>query len=61
MKKSKYQRITERIPGCPLGTGDIMKGCCIFLASHAEVIIWEEQLFPVDGGCLLKINIMKAP
>lgn len=32
----RYRQITDRIPANRRGTGDDMKGACIFLASHAS-------------------------
>lgn len=54
MKKNpRYQQITERIPANRWGTGDDMKGCCIFLASHASDYLGG-AIIPVDGGYLVK-------
>lgn len=52
-KNPRYQQITERIPANRWGTGDDMKGCCIFLASHASDYLGG-AIIPVDGGYLVK-------
>ena len=49
----RYQQITERIPANRWGTGDDMKGACIFLASHASDYLGG-AIIPVDGGYLVK-------
>ena len=49
----RYQQITERIPANRWGTGEDMKGCCIFLASHASDYLGG-AIIPVDGGYLVK-------
>lgn len=49
----RYQQITDRIPAGRWGTGDDMKGCCIFLASHASDYLGG-AIIPVDGGYLVK-------
>lgn len=49
----RYQQITERIPAKRWGTGDDMKGACIFLASHASDYLGG-AIIPVDGGYLVK-------
>lgn len=49
----RYQQITDRIPIGRWGTGDDMKGPCIFLASHASDYLGGAVL-PVDGGYLVK-------
>lgn len=49
----RYQQITDRIPAHRWGTGDDMKGCCIFLASHASDYL-SGAIIPVDGGYLVK-------
>ncbi len=41
----RYQQITDRIPANRWGTGDDMKGACIF-RPPMPVIIWAEPLFP---------------
>ncbi len=42
-KNPRYQQITERIPANRWGTGDDMKGACIFLASHASDYLAERS------------------
>jgi len=49
----RYQQITDRIPANRWGTGDDMKGPCIFLASHASDYLGG-AVIPVDGGYLVK-------
>jgi len=49
----RYQQITDRIPANRWGTGDDMKGPCIFLASHASDYLGG-AIIPVDGGYLVK-------
>ncbi|MDY2890302.1 MAG: SDR family oxidoreductase [Succinivibrio sp.] len=49
----RYQQITDRIPAHRWGTGDDMKGTCIFLASHASDYLGG-AIIPVDGGYLVK-------
>ena len=49
----RYQQITDRIPAGRWGTGDDMKGTCIFLASHASDYLGG-AIIPVDGGYLVK-------
>lgn len=49
----RYQQISERIPAHRWGTGDDMKGACIFLASHASDYV-SGAIIPVDGGYLIK-------
>lgn len=49
----RYQQITERIPANRWGTGDDMKGTCVFLASHASDYLGS-AIIPVDGGYLVK-------
>ncbi|MDD6616817.1 MAG: SDR family oxidoreductase [Lachnospiraceae bacterium] len=49
----RYQQITNRIPAGRWGTGDDMKGACIFLASHASDYLGG-AILPVDGGYLVK-------
>ncbi|MDO4615737.1 MAG: SDR family oxidoreductase [Lachnospiraceae bacterium] len=49
----RYQQITDRIPAHRWGTGDDMKGACIFLASHASDYLGG-AIIPVDGGYLVK-------
>ena len=48
----RYQQITARIPAGRWGTGDDMKGACIFLASHASDYLGG-AIIPVDGGYLV--------
>lgn len=49
----RFQEITNRHPGAPLGTPDDMKGTVIFLASHASDYL-NGAVIPVDGGYLVK-------
>ena len=49
----RYQQITDRIPANRWGTGEDMKGPCIFLASHASDYLGG-AIIPVDGGYLVK-------
>ena len=49
----RYQQITDRIPAGRWGTGNDMKGTCIFLASHASDYLGG-AIIPVDGGYLVK-------
>ena len=49
----RRQQITDRIPAGRWGTGDDMKGACIFLASHASDYLGG-AIIPVDGGYLVK-------
>lgn len=49
----RYQQITDRIPANRWGTGDDMKGTCLFLASHASDYLGG-AVIPVDGGYLVK-------
>lgn len=49
----RYMQITERIPAHRWGTGEDMKGACIFLASHASDYLGG-AIIPVDGGYLVK-------
>jgi 2-deoxy-D-gluconate 3-dehydrogenase len=49
----RYQQITDRIPAGRWGTGNDMKGACIFLASHASDYLGG-VIIPVDGGYLVK-------
>jgi 2-deoxy-D-gluconate 3-dehydrogenase len=49
----RYKEITDRIPAHRWGTGDDMKGTCIFLASHASDYLGG-AIIPVDGGYLVK-------
>ncbi|MCI6157199.1 MAG: SDR family oxidoreductase, partial [Peptoniphilaceae bacterium] len=48
----RYQQLTDRIPAHRWGTGQDMKGCCIFLASHASDYLGG-AVIPVDGGYLV--------
>ena len=49
----RYAQITERIPAHRWGTGEDMKGPCIFLCSHASDYLGG-AVIPVDGGYLVK-------
>lgn len=49
----RFKEITNRIPANRWGTGDDMKGACIFLASHASDYLGG-AIIPVDGGYLVK-------
>lgn len=49
----RYKEITDRIPAHRWGTGEDMKGACIFLASHASDYLGG-VILPVDGGYLVK-------
>ncbi|MCD8198166.1 MAG: SDR family oxidoreductase [Lachnospiraceae bacterium] len=49
----RYQQITDRIPAHRWGTGEDMKGTCVFLASHASDYLGG-AIIPVDGGYLVK-------
>lgn len=49
----RFQQISERIPAKRWGTGEDMKGACIFLASHASDYLGG-AIIPVDGGYLVK-------
>lgn len=49
----RYLQITERIPAHRWGTGDDMKGPCLFLCSHASDYLGG-AIIPVDGGYLVK-------
>lgn len=49
----RFQQLSDRIPAGRWGTGDDMKGACIFLASHASDYL-SGAIIPVDGGYLVK-------
>ena len=49
----RYKEITDRIPAHRWGTGNDMKGTCIFLSSHASDYLGG-AIIPVDGGYLVK-------
>lgn len=49
----RYREITNRIPANRWGSGEDMKGTCIFLASHASDYLGG-AVIPVDGGYLVK-------
>lgn len=49
----RYKEITDRIPAHRWGTGDDMKGVCVFLASHASDYV-NGAVITVDGGYLVK-------
>ena len=49
----RFKEITNRIPANRWGTGEDMKGACIFLASHASDYLGG-AIIPVDGGYLVK-------
>lgn len=49
----RFRETTNRIPANRWGTGDDMKGACIFLASHASDYLGG-AIIPVDGGYLVK-------
>ncbi|WP_296970948.1 SDR family NAD(P)-dependent oxidoreductase [Tepidanaerobacter sp. EBM-38] len=48
----RFKEITNRIPQHRWGTPNDMKGCCIFLSSHASDYI-NGAIIPVDGGYLV--------
>ena len=50
--QQRYDELTQRIPAHRWGTPDDMKGCCIFLASHASDYLGG-AIIPVDGGYLV--------
>lgn len=50
-KNPRYEQITARIPAHRWGTGDDMKGICVFLASDASAYV-NGAIIPVDGGYL---------
>ena len=47
--QQRYDELTQRIPAHRWGTPDDMKGCCIFLASHASDYLGG-AIIPVDRG-----------
>lgn len=47
----RYQGIIDRIPAHRWGTGEDMKGTCVFLASDASAYL-SGAVIPVDGGYL---------
>ena len=47
----RYASITGRIPAGRWGTGDDLKGVCLFLASAASDYV-NGAVIPVDGGYL---------
>ena len=49
----RYKEITDRIPAKKWGTGDDMKGPCVFLASEASDYL-HGAIIPVDGGYLVR-------
>lgn len=49
----RFKEITDRIPMHRWGIPDDMKGCCIFLASHASDYV-NGAVIPVDGGYLVQ-------
>ena len=50
--RQRYEEITQRIPAHRWGTGDDMKGPCLFLASHASDYLGG-AVIPIDGGYLV--------
>ena len=50
--QQRYDELTQRIPAHRWGTGNDMKGPCIFLASHASDYLGG-AIIPVDGGYLV--------
>lgn len=50
--QQRYDELTQRIPAHRWGTGEDMKGPCIFLASHASDYLGG-AIIPVDGGYLV--------
>ena len=50
--QQRYDELTQRSPAHRWGTPDDMKGCCIFLASHASDYLGG-AIIPVDGGYLV--------
>lgn len=49
----RYKEITDRIPAKKWGTGEDMKGPCVFLASEASDYL-NGAIIPVDGGYLVR-------
>ncbi|MGE4276773.1 MAG: SDR family NAD(P)-dependent oxidoreductase [Lawsonibacter sp.] len=49
----RFKEITDRIPAHRWGTAEDMKGCAIFLSSHASDYL-NGAVIPVDGGYLVK-------
>lgn len=49
----RYKEITDRIPAKRWGTGEDMKGPCVFLASEASDYL-SGAILPVDGGYLVR-------
>lgn len=49
----RHKEISDRIPAGRWGTGNDMKGCCVFLSSHASDYL-DGTIIPVDGGYLVK-------
>lgn len=49
----RYKEITDRIPAKRWGTGEDMKGPCVFLASEASNYL-SGAVIPVDGGYLVR-------
>ncbi|MBQ3865090.1 MAG: SDR family oxidoreductase [Clostridia bacterium] len=50
--QQRYEELTQRIPAHRWGTGEDMKGPCLFLASHASDYLGG-AVIPVDGGYLV--------
>lgn len=50
--QQRYDELTQRIPAHRWGTGNDMKGPCVFLASHASDYLGG-AIIPVDGGYLV--------
>lgn len=51
-KNPRFKELSDRIPAHRWGTGQDMKGTCIFLASHASDYLGG-AIIPVDGGYLV--------
>jgi len=49
----RYKEITDRIPAKRWGTGEDVKGPCVFLASEAANYL-SGAVIPVDGGYMVK-------